>query len=59
VPEGVQLRPVHPAVERHHFALGRHSAGSDAGVRRIVELLRHNAVRALDQAAPAVSAEVG
>ena len=59
VPEGVQLRPVHPAVERHHFALGRHSAGSDAGVRRIVELLRHNAVRALDQTTPAVSAEVG
>ena len=49
VPEGLQLLPVHPRVERHHFALARRSARSDAGIRRIVELLEHNATQALDQ----------
>jgi DNA-binding transcriptional LysR family regulator len=50
LPEGLQLLPVHPAVERHHFALARRSARSDAGIRRIVELLKRNALRMLDQA---------
>src|SRR5262245_50081668 len=48
LPKGLQLLPVHPAVERHHFALARRSARSDAGIRRIVELLEHNARRILD-----------
>jgi DNA-binding transcriptional LysR family regulator len=55
LPDRLRLHPVHPAVERHHFALARRSARSDAGVRRIVELLRHNAVRALDQSPPAAA----
>ena len=49
LPEGLQLLPVHPAVNRHHFALARRSARSDAGIRRIVEILKQNALRALDQ----------
>jgi DNA-binding transcriptional LysR family regulator len=55
LPEGLQLQPVHPAVERHHFALARRSARSDAGIRRIVELLKHNALRVLDQSPPAMA----
>ena len=51
-PDGVQLLPVHPAVERHHFALTRRSARSDPGLHRIVERLEHNALRAVDQTAP-------
>jgi DNA-binding transcriptional LysR family regulator len=53
--EGLQLLPVHPAVERHHFALARRSARSDAGIRRIVELLQHNAFRVLDQSPPTMA----
>jgi DNA-binding transcriptional LysR family regulator len=55
VPEGVQLLPVHPAVERHHFALARRSARSDAGIRRIVDLLELNALEALDQSSSAMA----
>jgi DNA-binding transcriptional LysR family regulator len=55
LPEGLQLLPVHPAVERHHFALVRRSARSDAGIRRILELLKHNALRVLDQSPPAMA----
>jgi DNA-binding transcriptional LysR family regulator len=51
--EGLQLLPVHPAVERHHFALARRSASGDAGIRRIVELLESNALRVVDESAPA------
>jgi DNA-binding transcriptional LysR family regulator len=47
LPESVQLLAVHPAVERHHFALARRSARGDAGIRRITELLQHNALRRL------------
>jgi DNA-binding transcriptional LysR family regulator len=56
LPEGLQLLPVHPAVERHHFAVARRSARSDAGIGRIVELLEHNALRVLDQSPPAMAA---
>jgi DNA-binding transcriptional LysR family regulator len=55
LPEGLQLLPVHPAVERHHFALARRSARSDPGIRRIVELLKDNALRVLDQLPPAMT----
>jgi DNA-binding transcriptional LysR family regulator len=55
LPEGLQLLPVHPAVERHHIALARRSARSDAGIRRIVELLKDNALRVLDQLPPAMT----
>jgi DNA-binding transcriptional LysR family regulator len=55
LPEGLRLLPVHPAVERHHFALARRSARSDAGIRRIMELLEHHALRALDRAPPAMA----
>jgi DNA-binding transcriptional LysR family regulator len=55
LPEGLQLRSVHPAVERHHFALARRSARSDAGIRRIVELLKQNALAVLDQSPPAMA----
>jgi DNA-binding transcriptional LysR family regulator len=51
LPEGLRLLPVHPPVERHHFALTRRSARSDAGIRRIVELLEDNAKRRLNPAA--------
>jgi DNA-binding transcriptional LysR family regulator len=47
LPEGLQLLPVHPPVERYHFALTRRSARSDAGICRIVELLEDNATRVL------------
>jgi DNA-binding transcriptional LysR family regulator len=53
VPEGVQLLPVHPAVERHHFALARRSARGDAGIQRIVELLERNALHVLEPSAAA------
>jgi DNA-binding transcriptional LysR family regulator len=55
LPEGLRLLPVHPAVNRHHFALARRSARSDAGIRRIVELLKSNALRRLDQSSPAMA----
>jgi DNA-binding transcriptional LysR family regulator len=55
LPEGLQLLPVHPAVGRHHFALARRSARSDAGIRRIVERLEHHALRVLDQSLPAMA----
>jgi DNA-binding transcriptional LysR family regulator len=55
LPEGLQLLPVHPGVERHHFAVTRRSARSDAGIRRIVELLEHNALRVVDQSAPVMA----
>ena len=55
VPEGLQLLPVHPTVERHHFALVRRSARSDPGIRRIVDLLKDNALRALDQSPATLS----
>jgi DNA-binding transcriptional LysR family regulator len=55
LPEGLQLLPVHPAVERHHFVLARRSARNDAGIRRIVELLEHNALRVIDQSPPATA----
>jgi DNA-binding transcriptional LysR family regulator len=55
LPEGLQLLPVHPAVGRHHFALARRSARSDAGIRRIVDLLKHNALRVLDESLPAMA----
>ena len=47
VPEGLRLLPIHPPVERHHFALTRRSAQSDPGIRRIVELLDDNATQLL------------
>ncbi len=43
LPEPVRLLPLHPPVERHHFALTRRSAGSDPGIGRIVELLGDHA----------------
>ncbi len=52
LPEGLQLLPVHPALERHHFALARRSARSDAGIHRIVELLKHHALRVIEQSPP-------
>jgi DNA-binding transcriptional LysR family regulator len=55
LPEGLQLLPVHPAVERHHFALARRSARTDAGIRRIVELLTHHALRVLDRSPRAMA----
>jgi DNA-binding transcriptional LysR family regulator len=55
VPEGLRLLPVHPPVERHHFALTRRSARSDPGIRRIVELLTDTATRLLDQPPPAIA----
>jgi DNA-binding transcriptional LysR family regulator len=55
LPEGLQLLPVFPAVERHHFALARRSARGDAGIRRIVELLKHNALRVVDQFSPKIA----
>jgi DNA-binding transcriptional LysR family regulator len=56
LPDGVRLLPVHPAVERHHFALVRRSARGDAGIRRIVELLERNARRSVDQSPTATAA---
>ncbi len=47
VPEGLRLLPIHPPVQRHHFALTRRSAQSDPGIRRIVELLDDNATQLL------------
>jgi DNA-binding transcriptional LysR family regulator len=44
---GLRLLPLHPHVQRHHFALIRSSATSDSGIRRIVELLEEHAARAL------------
>jgi DNA-binding transcriptional LysR family regulator len=55
LPEGVQLHPLHPAVERHHFALARRSARADPGIRRIVELLEHHAPRAVEQSPRAIA----
>jgi DNA-binding transcriptional LysR family regulator len=55
LPEGLQLRPVHPPVERHHFALARRSARSDSGIRRIVDALKQNALRVLDESPPAMA----
>jgi DNA-binding transcriptional LysR family regulator len=52
LPDGVRLLPLHPKVERHHFALARRSARSDPGIRRIVELLTHRAPQVLDQPSP-------
>ena len=49
LPEGLRLLPIHPAVERHHFALARRSARSDAGIRRITQILQRHALRALDR----------
>jgi DNA-binding transcriptional LysR family regulator len=50
---GLRLLPVHPRVQRHHFALTRSSATSDPGIRRIVELLEEHAARLLaDSALP-------
>jgi DNA-binding transcriptional LysR family regulator len=50
---GLRLLPVHPRVQRHHFALTRSSATSDSGLRRIVELLdEHAAGRLADAALP-------
>jgi DNA-binding transcriptional LysR family regulator len=63
LPEGLQLLPVHPTVERHHFALARRSARTDPGIRRIVELLESNATRLVGQPPPTAatprSAEAG
>jgi DNA-binding transcriptional LysR family regulator len=56
LPDGVRLLPVHPAVERHHFALVRRSARGDAGIRRIVELLERTARRSVDQSPTATAA---
>jgi DNA-binding transcriptional LysR family regulator len=44
---GLRMLPVHPRVERHHFALTRSSAAGDSGIRRIVELLEEHATRLL------------
>ncbi len=52
LPEGLQLLPVHPAVERHHFALARRSARSDTGIHRIVEVLKHHALRVIEHSPP-------
>jgi DNA-binding transcriptional LysR family regulator len=49
---GLRLLPVHPHVQRHHFALTRSSATSDSGIRRIVELLQQHAARLLEPALP-------
>jgi DNA-binding transcriptional LysR family regulator len=50
---GLRLLPLHPRVQRHHFALTRSAATSDAGIRRIVELLDEHAARLLaDPALP-------
>jgi hypothetical protein len=52
-PPSCGLLPVHPRVQRHHFALIRSSATSDSGIRRIVELLEKDAARVLaDSALP-------
>jgi DNA-binding transcriptional LysR family regulator len=58
VPEGVRLLPVHPLVERHHFALTRRSADSDPGLRRIVETLKDNADGLLCRLTPATATGV-
>jgi DNA-binding transcriptional LysR family regulator len=55
VPKGLRLLPLHPAVERHHFALARRSARSDPGLRRIVELLGDHATRVMGGDAPATA----
>jgi DNA-binding transcriptional LysR family regulator len=55
LPHGVRLLPVHPRVERHHFALTRRSARSDPGLRRILELLKDNATRRLGEPPAAVA----
>jgi DNA-binding transcriptional LysR family regulator len=49
LPDGLRLLPLHRPIERHHFALTRLSARSDAGIRRILELLEDNATRILAQ----------
>jgi DNA-binding transcriptional LysR family regulator len=50
---GLRLMPLHPRVQRHHFALVRSSATGDAGMRRIVEQLEDHASRLLaDPALP-------
>jgi DNA-binding transcriptional LysR family regulator len=46
---GVTLLPLDRPVQRHHFALTRRSARSDAGIRRIVRLLQDNAAQLLSQ----------
>ena len=52
-PPRARLLPLHPRVQRHHFALTRSSATSDSGIRRIVELLEEHAARLLaDPALP-------
>ena len=52
-PPRARLLPLHPRVQRHHFALTRSSATSDSGIRRIVELLDEHAARLLaDPALP-------
>ena len=49
LPDGLRLLPLHRPVRRHHFALTRLSARSDAGISRILELLEDNATRLLAQ----------
>ena len=58
VPDGVRLLHLHPPVNRHHFAVTRRAARRDPGLRRIIELLRDNATRALDEPSPAEAARV-
>jgi DNA-binding transcriptional LysR family regulator len=55
LPEGLHLHQLHPPVERHHFALARRSAHADAGIRRIVDLLKHHALQAVEQSPPAIA----
>ncbi len=43
----LRLLPVHPRVQRRHFALTRSSATSDSGTRRIIELVEEHAARVL------------
>jgi DNA-binding transcriptional LysR family regulator len=52
LPDGLRLLRVHPPVNRHHFAITRRSTRRDPGIGRIVELLKHNATRALSQPHP-------
>lgn len=52
LPDGLELRRVHPPVHRHHFALTRRSNRRDPGISRIVELLKDTATRELGQPQP-------
>jgi hypothetical protein len=53
----VRWAPVHPPVERHHFAYTRRFARHDPGICRIVDLLKDTAIRILREPSPAVATQ--